>query len=63
MENQASEIVKKIANMINYHAPIKPNTLSIWQQGESNYCVIFHYTLNINLVKPKNKNFKKLNKD
>ena len=63
MESQASEIVKKTANILNYHVPIKPNTLLIWQQGESLYCGIFHCTSNINLVKTKNKNFKKLNKD
>lgn len=49
--------------MLNYHAPIKPNTLLIWQQGESLYCGISHCTPNINLVKPKDKNFEKLNKD
>ena len=48
--------------MLNYCAPIKP-ALFRFGNKENHYIVPYFTTHRIYLVKPKNKNFKKLNKD
>ena len=48
--------------MLNYCAPIKP-TLFRFGNKENHYIVSYFTAHQIYLVKPKNKNFKKLNKD